>query len=175
MSQMVMITAIGPRDRPGIISALTGAVYASGGNLDDATMTRLHGAFANMLSARLEDEESVSALKDKLTVVGKNLELTITVDLIPDHHADEVPDHQINVYGADKPGIVFEVTKLLAELGVNITDLDTRLAGSPGKVMYVMLLETAGGDWSIIPQRLSEVALKLGVELNNRKIESEAL
>ena len=52
MSEIVVITAVG-QDRPGIIAALAGAVYDLGGNLDDATMTRLHGAFAAMLSAKL--------------------------------------------------------------------------------------------------------------------------
>jgi glycine cleavage system transcriptional repressor len=170
-----MITAIGPRDRPGIIAALTEAVYAIGGNLDDATMTRLHGAFANMLSARVEDDAALEALKEKLDVVSKRLELAITIDLIPDAHDDELPDHQINLYGADRPGIVFEVTNLLCELGVNITDLDTRLAGAPGKGIYLMLLETSGGDWNIVPQRLAEVAIKLGVEVSTREIQSEAL
>jgi len=175
MSQIVMITAIGPRDRPGIVASLTEAVFAVGGNLDDATMTRLHGAFANMLSARLNDDRSLSALKDKLAEVAKRLDLYVTVDLIPDAHEEELPDHQINVYGADRPGIVYEVTKLLSELGVNITDLDTRLAGEPGKGIYVMLLETSGGDWDVVPGRLAEVAAKLGVEVSNREIQSEAL
>jgi glycine cleavage system transcriptional repressor len=170
-----MITAIGPRDRPGIIAALTEAVFAVGGNLDDATMTRLHGAFANMLSARVESDSALTELKAKLGQVGKKLDLNITVDLIPDVHEDELPDHQINVYGADKPGIVFEVTRLLSELEVNITDLDTRLAGKPGQGIYVMLLETSGGDWSVIPGRLAEVAAQLGVEVNSREIQSEAL
>jgi glycine cleavage system transcriptional repressor len=175
MSQIVMITAIGPRDRPGIIAALTEAVYVVGGNLDDATMTRLHGAFANMLSARVENDGALVALREKLDVVALALDLNITVDLIPDAHEDELPDHQINVYGADRPGIVFEITKLLSQLGVNITDLDTRLAGAPGRGIYVMLLETNGGDWDIVPQQLADVAQKLGVEVSIREIQSEAL
>ncbi len=175
MSQIVMITAIGPRDRPGIIAALTEAVFAAGGNLDDATMTRLHGAFANMLSARLNDDESLEVLRNKLDNVAKQLDLNISVDLIPDAHEDVLPDHQINVYGADRPGIVFEVTRLLSSLDVNITDLDTRLAGAPGRGIYVMLLETTGGDWDVVPHRLNEVATKLGVDVNFREIQSEAL
>jgi glycine cleavage system transcriptional repressor len=175
MSQIVMITAIGPRDRPGIIAALTEAVYRAGGNLDDATMTRLHGAFANMLSARVNSDDSLSALKTNLDKVSSDLQLHITVDPIPDEHVDVAPDHQINVYGADQPGIVFGVTAALTELGVNITDLDTRLAGAPGKGVYVMLLETSGGDWGVIPQKLAEVAIKLGIEVSHREVQSEAL
>jgi glycine cleavage system regulatory protein len=40
---IIVITAVG-RDQPGIIAALARAVYDLGGNLDDATMTRMRGA-----------------------------------------------------------------------------------------------------------------------------------
>jgi glycine cleavage system transcriptional repressor len=175
MSQIVIITAIGSRDRVGIIASLTEAVYEVGGNLDDATMTRLHGAFATMLSARVDSDAAVEKLQKKLAEASDRLGLHITVDPIPDEHVDQAPDHQINVYGADQPGIVLNVTRALAELGVNVTDLDTRLAGSPGNGVYVMLLETAGGDWSVVPRRLAEVAIQLGIEVSHREIESEAL
>ena len=49
---VVVVTAVG-RDQPGIIAALAKAVFDLGGNLDDATMTRLHGAFSTMVAARL--------------------------------------------------------------------------------------------------------------------------
>jgi glycine cleavage system transcriptional repressor len=175
MSQIVMITAIGPRDRPGIVAALTEAVYKAGGNLDDATMTRLHGAFANMLAARIRDEGSLQVLRDQLAVVAQKMGLHVSVELIPDEHSDPEPDHQINVYGADKPGIVHEVTKLLSELQVNITDLKTRLVGAPGNGVYLMALETSGGDWNVIPRRLADVAIRLGVDLSHQEVESEAL
>ena len=66
-------------------------------------MTRLHGAFANMLSARVDSDDALAALREKLSVVAKKLDLHVNVDLIPDIHEDAVPDHQINVYGADRP------------------------------------------------------------------------
>ena len=152
MSVFVIITAIGAKDRPGIIAAITGAVYESGGSLDDATMTRLHGAFANMLSARLPSESSVVALRSALEDVAARLDLHVSVDPIPDKNITEArreapPDHLITVYGADKPGIVHRVATLLAAHGANITDMDTRLAGASEKPVYVMFLETAGGDW----------------------------
>lgn len=47
----------------------------------------------------------------------------------------------ISVYGADKPGIVYRVTKELGERNVNITDLNTKLIGSDEQPVYVMMLE----------------------------------
>ena len=175
MSQIVIITAIGAEDKPGIVAALTGAVYETEGNLDDATMTRLHGAFATMLAARFEDDQSVPILRAKLDTVAERLGLHIRVEPIPDARRPDAPDHLITVYGADKAGIVHAIAALLSELGVNITDLDTRVAGAPGKAVYVMLLETSGGDWNALPARLAGVAVRLGFEVSHREIESEAL
>jgi predicted amino acid-binding ACT domain protein len=49
--------------------------------------------------------------------------------------------HIISVYGADRPGIVYMVTKELAGRKVNITDLNTQVVGSKDRPVYVMVLE----------------------------------
>ena len=49
----------------------------------------------------------------------------------------------ITVYGADHPGIVHAVSAALAERGVNITGLETRLAGAADSPLYVMIIEVA--------------------------------
>ncbi|MGE5762899.1 MAG: ACT domain-containing protein, partial [Mycobacterium leprae] len=48
--RLLAVTVIGP-DRPGIITAVTGALAGLGGNLEDSTMTLLRGHFAMMLLA----------------------------------------------------------------------------------------------------------------------------
>ncbi len=54
------------------------------------------------------------------------------------------PSHVITVYGADHPGIVHAVSAALAERGVNITGLETRLAGADDSPLYVMI-DRGGG------------------------------
>lgn len=175
MSQIVIVTAIGARDKPGIIAALTEAVNEVGGSLDDATMTRLHGAFATMLAARLPDGSAVSDLRERLKGASRRLDLQVTVEEIPDAHEDQAPDHLITVYGADRPGIVHQIASLLASEGANITDLDTRVAGASGRPVYVMFLETAGGDWGALPEKLAAVAKSLGVDIGHKELDTEAL
>ena len=145
MSEIIVITAVG-QDRPGIIAALAEAVYGLGGNLDDATMTRLHGAFAAMLSARLPAGKTPEDARAALAPAAERLGLSLTVQSVADPAPPETaPDHLLTVYGADKPGIVHQVTSRLAALGVNITDMDTRMAGTEDAPVYVMLLELAAG------------------------------
>ena len=172
----VIITAIGGSDRPGIIAALTEAIFEVGGNLDDVTMTRLRGAFANMLAAALPAGVGLADIEARLAPVATRLDLHVAVYEIPETEPDEVqPDHIISVYGADKPGIVHSVASMLAEEGANITDLDTRTAGLTSSPVYVMLLETAGGNWATLPGRLADLGGRLGIDISAREIETEAL
>ncbi len=178
-NQLIILTAIGPKDRPGIIASLTRAVYDAGGNLDDATMTRLHGAFATMIAARV-GQAALPSLRDRLSVVAKELDLHIAIEAIDetdratgDHRCG--PDHIISVYGADHPGIVHHVASMLHSHNVNITDLETRLTGDEGEPIYVMMVETSGGNWDDLPHQLAELGKELGVDVSFSEIDEETL
>jgi len=176
--QLIILTAIGPKDRPGIVAALTRAVLDCGGNLDDATMTRLHGAFATMIAARVEAER-VPKLRERLGAVATNLELNVVVEALAEedvagrHSAG--PDHIITVYGADHPGIVHHVALLLEKFGANITDLETRLTGEGTRPIYVMMVETSGGDWDGLPHALGQLGKEMVVDVSFSNIEEETL
>jgi glycine cleavage system transcriptional repressor len=170
---IIVITAVG-RDQPGIIAALARAVYDLGGNLDDATMTRLHGAFATMLAARLPAGRTESDARAALWPVAEELGLTVTVQSVGDAPPETLPDTLLTVYGADKPGIVYQVASHLAARGINITDMDTRLAGTSDAPVYVMLLEAATGGTDITSD-LMALRQDLGVEITVQALDTEAL
>ena len=170
---VVVISAVG-RDRPGIIAALARALLGLGGNLDDISMTRLHGAFAAMVAARLPLGTSEDDARAALAPVALEMGLTVTVQSVPDAHADAPPDTLLTVYGADKPGIVHAVAAALAALEVNITDMDTRLTGSPDAPVYVMLLEVAAGG-ADLTEDLAALGRSLGVDISARALDAEAL
>ncbi len=170
---VVVISAVG-RDRPGIIAALARALLDLGGNLDDIAMTRLHGAFAAMMAARLPSEKTEEDARTALAPVAREMGLTVTVQSVPDAHAEAPPDTLLTVYGADKPGIVHAVAAALAATGANITDMDTRLTGSPAAPVYVMLLEVAAGGADLAGS-LAELGRDLGVDISARALDAEAL
>ncbi len=177
--KLIILTAVGPRDRPGIIAALSLAVLQAGGNLNDATMTRLHGAFATMIAARI-DEGAIEPLHDSLDGLSRNLDLHIVLDQLDgtaDGAANHVsgPDHIVTVYGADHPGIVHHVAALLEQYQANITDLETRLTNESGEPIYVMMVETSGGDWSNLPHALAEMGRTLAVDVSFSVMDEETL
>ena len=127
MATIAVITAIG-RDRPGIVAGLAKAILTAGANIDDATMTRLHNAFATMLSVALPDGHSVESLREALVPVGEQLGLRITVLPVDTESSAGAPsDYVLTVYGADHPGIVHAVAEALSERGVNINDMISEL------------------------------------------------
>lgn len=129
------VSAIG-LDRPGIVAAVSRVLYANGVNIEDTSMTILRGHFAMTLV--VAGPVSRDALDAALSPVARDLELLLSVREIADDTATEgaAAPYVVNVYGADRPGIVAGVTGLLADRGVNVTDLSTRLADET----YVMVI-----------------------------------
>ena len=172
------VTAIG-RDRPGIVAGITGALLELDGNVEDSQMAILGGHFAVMLLVRTPPETSAEQVRERLERVRAQLELEAVavseVDELERHSA--APTHVLSVYGADRPGIVHEVSATLAELGVNIVNLETRLAGSEQAPVYVMLLEVAlrGTDPDEVERALRAAGERSGVEVSFRELEAEAL
>jgi glycine cleavage system transcriptional repressor len=174
MDQIVVVTAVGA-DQPGIVAGLAGALYDLGANLDDATMTRLHNAFATMVSASLPAGTTVDDCRAALRPLAVSLGLTVTVlPVAPSAPPSAPPDHLLTVYGADKPGIVYAVAARLAERGINITDMDTRRAGSDESPLYIMLIEIASGNIDLVDD-IEALRKELVVDVTLKRLEREAL
>jgi glycine cleavage system transcriptional repressor len=66
---------------------------------------------------------------------------------------------------------VAAVAEALAGRGVNITDLQTRLAGN----VYVMLLELVIPPGAEVAETIAEVGREQGVDVSLRELEQDAL
>lgn len=139
MKKWYMVTLVG-RDRRGIVAGVTEALFAGRCNLGEASMVRLGGNFATMLMVEFDGD--TPALEDMLRPVSGRLGLRCHVDEIEAGlHRHVEPDVRISVYGADRAGIVAEVTGALAEAGLNILNLETDIGGTEGNPIYIMHLD----------------------------------
>lgn len=112
-------------DRIGLVEALAEAVATTGGNWDRSHVTELAGTFAGVVlvtvpDARIDDfRGALAPLRDRGLVVtlqrGEDDET-----LMP--HGEAMT---FELVGNDHPGIVRDVSHLLATLDVNIVDLRT--------------------------------------------------
>ena len=140
--QRLSLSAIG-KDKPGIVSSISKVLFELGCNIEDSTMTLLGGQFAVILLLSCPKNADVSKIKTKLKSSLKNLNLSISVNEVetPKKDKKNFGDYVIAVYGADKSGIVYSVSRYLADNKINITDVQTKISGNKKQKVYIMLLE----------------------------------
>ncbi len=165
MQHWYMVTVVG-EDRPGIVAALTQALFAQGAQLGEASMVRLGGNFTIMLM--VNTDASMSKLEEALAQLMQSMGLRLHLDQIKAHlHAHLEPNVQVSVFGADRPGIVAEVTGALAQAGFNILDLNSDVGGTADKPIYVMLIDgyseqgTAALEAALAPVRRSGIEVRV--------------
>jgi glycine cleavage system transcriptional repressor len=169
------VTIIG-KDRPGIVADTAEILYRLGCNVEDSSCTMLGGDFAMILIISHEKPFVKSRITDEFKSL-QALGLSVYVRAL---HEDEVcylmPQGElclVSVYGSDRPGIVYRVTRTLADRGINITDLNTKLIGSKEEPVYVMMLEAALPEGLTIENAeglLEKLKKELNVEISVRTI-----
>jgi glycine cleavage system transcriptional repressor len=173
------VSAVGA-DRPGIVAAVTGAFLEHGCNLEDTSMTILRGHFAMMLVVATPEDLAQQTLENALAGPASDLELVVAVREIDDGvpASPEGDSWTVSVYGADRPGIVHSVASLLADAGVNIVDLTTRVIGDAARPVYAMILEVTlppAADANALKGRLTDLASDLGVECSLHPSDADIL
>ena len=174
----VAVTAVGA-DRPGIVAAVTRALFEVNANIEDSRMATLGGHFAMMLIVALPTGVDPARLEAEVGDAVQGLDLIVSVRAVADAPAEhDVGDpYVVSVYGADHPGIVARVSSLLAEREVNITDLATHVLGGDPPV-YVMVMEAtlpSGADPTTLEAALKTLGTELTVDVSIHPMEPETL
>lgn len=139
MSEWSMLTLVG-QDRPGIVARVTRALYLAGCTLGEASMLRLGGSFTVLLMVK--GPQPCERLKSELAPVAEELGLRIHLDPVQGGlHRHLIPNFQVRVSGADRPGIVADVTEVLAAQGFNILELESDVAGDESRPVYIMNIQ----------------------------------
>lgn len=122
MKAKMILSAIGS-DRPGLTQALADAVYGAGGNWLESHLSRLGGKYVGAVLVEI-DAGQLHELEGAVRGVdAKGLHVSV---LPADEDAAPAGEAlQVELVGQDRPGIVREVTRVLAGLGVNIEDFST--------------------------------------------------
>jgi len=163
MRSWFLLSAVG-RDRPGIVADLAQLIFASEGNLEDSRMTILGNEFAAILLCSGTSPE----LQRRLAEGARRLEwenrLTVFIRPLEGEPRPAVPApgtllYQVSAEGEDRAGIVARICRALADLHVNIADLQSRQVPTPsGATFYRMTLAIE------VPQSLPERELRQALE-----------
>ncbi|MBI9092366.1 MAG: hypothetical protein JEZ12_24385 [Desulfobacterium sp.] len=146
------------KDRPGIVADLSEVIYKNGCNLEDSTMTHLAGEFAIILLFSPLSAGEETDLEERLSQECRRLEREkgITAFIRPATYAErktKTDYHTNNLYveGQDHAGIVYKVSRFLADNDINIASLKSEVKFSPesGAAIYSLSISVE------IPQSLS--------------------
>ena len=164
------VSAVG-LDRPGIIAGVAERLVAHGANVTDSRMAILRGHFAMTLIVEGAERDALAADLEALDA----LETWSVVEVAEaGGTARSEPNAVVSVHGADHPGILAGVTRVLADAGANVCDLQTRLA----RDLYAMVIDVAvpaGVALDDLDERLQAVAAEQGVSLTLRPVETDVL
>jgi glycine cleavage system regulatory protein len=123
-----VLTVLGD-DRPGLVSALSGPIKTHGASWERSQLSRLAGKFAGIVLVSVPNERYDALVADLATLESHGLDLAI-------ERTDEpVPVASLRLtlalLGADRPGIVAEVSSALAARDVSIEELSTDVRDAP--------------------------------------------
>lgn len=170
---MIAAISVTGRDCPGIIAAITEKIYRQAGNLEDVSMTILEDEFAMILLVEFKSESSLTCFQREVTLLEKKLGVSVSVRKIMrrlkrgEKHTPGTVPYIVTVFGRDRTGIVYQVTRLMAAHGLNITGLNSRIIGRGKKAVYTLILEVdvKTASASSVKRKLAELGKQLKVEV----------
>ncbi|BAU72114.1 glycine cleavage system transcriptional repressor [Metapseudomonas furukawaii] len=116
-------------DQPGLVERIAQCIAAHGGNWLESRMSRMAGQFAGILRVAVPAEgydelveglQGLSAQGIRVMLAQSGIDPACTWKPI-----------RLELVGNDRPGIVRDITRLLAELGVNLESLVTEVKPAP--------------------------------------------
>lgn len=168
MTTAIVLTVVSD-DRPGIVEKLSELVEDHEGNWTESSMMNLAGKFAGIVLVHLPAERSqefldaINALGDsKMDVVARIADVT--------GEAEPMNDFSMELVGQDHPGIVNDITSVLAAYGINVRELETTVqsASMSGESLFLAHLHLqvpASADVHEMQDELEDLANELMVDI----------
>ncbi len=147
MKSYYILSAVG-KDRPGIVADVSEVIYECGGNIEDSNMGLLRNHFALLVLFSAERENLDQRLSSLLKRLEWEKHLAVFYSPVSFEEArakgeGEAQRFHLTTSGVDHSGIVYRVSRLLAERGVNILDVRTQRVPSAesGTPLFEMDIE----------------------------------
>lgn len=140
----IILTVIGP-DKPGIIASVSDILFKHDCNIENITQTILQTEFAGICVVSIPDTLTMEGLCDAMTKALDPLNLHVHIT----HLAEESLSNEnngtepfvISTCGPDQKGLVAHVSKIIADFGVNISNLKAVFKGGSNPDNNIMIFE----------------------------------
>lgn len=156
-------------DKPGLVNLLSKTLTDYQGNWLESSLSHLGGKFTGILLVQVPDEQ-ITALKQALSDLSAE-GMQVSVELSRNDSDQQTQRVMLELIGQDKPGIVREISAVLANHQVNVIKLNTELkSGSmSGELLFI-----AEGELEVpesveldqIQEALESIANDLMVDIN---------
>lgn len=166
-----LVLTVIAKDQPGLAERVAQCVADHGGNWLESRMSRMAGRFAGILRVAVPAEQRVGLVGALQALDAQGIR--VLCDDSGDEPAGSWTPILLDLVGNDRPGIVRDITRLIAEQGVSLESLSTEVTPAPmsGELLFhaeavlavpqELALESLQGS-------LETLADELMVELNLR-------
>lgn len=169
MSTSIVLSVLSD-DHPGIVETLSDVLATNGGNWTESSMLSLAGKFAGILLAEVPADrtDSFIAALDALEADGIKVVAEISRNGAASADSQYVA---LELVGQDRPGIVHEVTEVLARHAVNVQELETTVqsASMSGERLFLAharVFIPADADMEKLQDELEDIANEMMVDLS---------
>jgi glycine cleavage system regulatory protein len=165
MSNASIVLTVVADDQPGIVEDLSDALATHGGNWTESSMMTLAGKFAGILLAEVPEDRAASFLRVLDSLEAGGMQIVAQRSGKP-ARPEGAKEYSIELVGQDHPGIVHEITGVLARLGINVQELETTVqsASMSGESLFVAHARILVPE-EVSPERLRDEMEELANEL----------
>lgn len=171
MLKHLVITVVGP-DRPGLVGLLATTVAEHGGSWLASSLSQLSGQFAGVVQLQVDQQQlpqltqSLQQLPDLQILFAHGEQSSAAGDRV----RPESRPALLEITANDRPGIVREISTVLASLQINVQQLETSSQSAPawGQPLFVARLQLqvpATTSEQVLTEALEALADDLMVDL----------
>jgi len=154
----LVVTAIGT-DRPGLVSLLSERAQGFGANWAGSRMTNLAGHFAGIVLLDLPAQNA-----EPLAQALRGLETSGLRIVIAQSETPAAPPGRrivsLELSGVDRPGIVRDLSRHLAENGISIDDLHTEIVDNGASAQHLFKVRAV----LVVPETLTTEVLRAALD-----------
>lgn len=159
MMTSIVLTVIG-QDKPGLVSAISHRITAGGGNWLDSRMASLAGQFAGLLLVSAPETKAEALMASLRELEQYGLRLVIERGISAAAPAAGGRTLKLELTGQDRPGIVRDISEVLAREQVNIEEMETAFFNGSfsGEDLFELRATLR------VPAELTDAALRQAIE-----------
>lgn len=161
-------------DRPGIVERITDVIADHSGNWEESRMARLGGDFAGIVMVSVEQEKADSLTSDLLNLNHDGMAILVKQTTSQGASSQDEPTlYELHLTGADHEGIVHEVAAYLANQGVNLESMETKITPAPMSAtptfhMQAQLCIESAQQLTSLAEQLQRMGDQIGADIEIR-------